>query len=53
MLYNEHLTKEENKTLNQITETFMVTLAEDELEVINDCREFSEALNRLEESMMN
>ena len=53
MLYNEHLTKEENKVLNEIIGTFMVLLAEDELEVINDCREFSEALDRLAESMLN
>ena len=53
MLYNEHLTKEENKVLNEIVGTFMVALAEDELEVINDCREFPEALIRLSESMLN
>ena len=53
MLYNEYLTKEQNKVLNGIVGTIMVILAEDELEVINDCREFSEALDRLEESMMN
>ena len=53
MLYNEYLTKEQNKVLNEIKMTFMVALAEDELKVINNCREFSKALDRMSESMLN
>ena len=40
MIDNRNITKEENKVLNDIITTYMFQLAEDKLEVINDCREF-------------
>ena len=53
MIDNRNITKEENKVLNDIITTYMFQLAEDEKEVIEDCREFKEAIDRLNESMHN
>ena len=53
MIDNRNITKEENKVLNDIITTYMFQLAEDEIEVIEDCREFKEAIDRLSESMNN
>ena len=53
MINNRNITKEENKVLNDIITTYTFQLAEDEIEVIEDCREFKEAIDRLSESMHN